>query len=162
MDIASLTDQDIEDLCRGKPYGDKMRDDLRAQRFAARERAYYEPFWMEIEEEMTDANKADDFPPHASPFPTKAQLLNAREPRMVGLSIAVSADKMSGKTSLLIMILDMLADAGALSVEDTRYITNNIGDFFHTKWCINDELVEVLDLDLDLNVLYEMSLRAGR
>jgi len=177
MKIIDLTDQDIEDLCRGKPYGDKMRDDLWAQRFEARYEAMREAAlenrFAAVEEEMTDASKADDFSPNACRFPTEAQLEIARKKQeeqsrqqqyarregMVGVSIAVSTDRMCGKTSLLLMILDMLADAGALSAADTRFLTNNGERFFHYKRCINEDNVEVLDLDLDLNVLYEMSRR---
>jgi hypothetical protein len=164
MDIATFTDQDIDNYCES--HVAIMRDELWAQRYAARYKAMLdaslENRFATIEEEMTDACKAVDFPPHASRFPTKAQLAKARQPQMVGVSIAVSAAKLQGKTSLLLMILDMLADAGALSVEETRWMTNNIGDFVHCKRGINEEVVETLDLDLDLNVLYEMGRRTSR
>lgn len=170
MDIATATDQDIEEYCLY--FAHKMRDDLRAKRHEAivkkdREARHAAMRELEarhkaIEEEMTDARKAEGFSPDARRFPTEAQLDNTRQPRMVSLSIAVSTDKLCGKTSLLLMILDMLADAGALSAADTRYMTTNIADFFRSKRRVNDENVEVLELDLDLNVLYEMSRQTSR
>lgn len=159
MSYAKLTDDDIETLCYENDLSMRARERIYQQRETDRS---LEAAFAAIEEEATDADKAEEFPPHACPFPTKAQLENAKQPRMVSLSIAVSTERLQGKTALLIMILDMLADAGALSVADTRYLTQNMGHYFNSKLCINDELVEVLELDLDLNVLYEMSKRAGR
>lgn len=155
MDIAAFTDQDIEDYCHAQV--NKMRDDLWAQRYAARYKAMLEASlenrFAAIEEEMTDADKAEDFPPHASPFPTEAQRKNIQQQK-AGISIAIAANQMSGKTTLLLMILEMLADAGALSVSDTRHITSNLGHFLMTKRYVDEDNVEVIDLDIDLNALF--------
>jgi hypothetical protein len=150
MSYANLTDHEIETLCFENSLSMEARGKLYAQR--ERDRSV-EAALASIEEEMTDACEAESFPPHASPFPTEAQLLNVRRQRKVDMSIAVAADKMSGKTTLLMMIMEMLADAGALPVADTRHITHNMGDYLMSKRYVDQDNVEVIDLDLDLVAL---------
>lgn len=135
MNVAELTDEDIETLCLGKTYGDKLRDDLRAQRFEARyelsRQAALEAHFAAIEDEMTDA----------------------RQPKMVEVALAISADRMAGKTSLLLFLLDAMADAGLLSVKATKAATENPLMFLGMSRSVNDDLVEVIDIDIDLNAL---------
>lgn len=102
----------------------KLREDLLAKRQAAI-----------MEEEMTDAGKAEP----AS--------------RTVNLKLSVCAEPAAGKTSLLLFLLDKLADAGLMSSADTKTITLDPHLFISSTRIDNTDKVETLTLDLDLGLI---------
>lgn len=161
MSAANLTDEDIQVICFGKPYAREMAADLYAQRFKdqateAHLRDKVEKACSDYEAEQTDAFTTAEqlqsaFPPHARAFPTPEQLQNVN--RKVGLSLAVAGDAAAGKTSLLIFLLEAMADAGLLDEAATKAITINPARYISTTRSTNDQHVEVIDIDLDLDAL---------
>jgi len=175
MSAAYLTDLDISRLIMGSPFAQIMRANIEAQR--DREiREMAEKAAAAIEAEMSDAGKvviplstthrvsvesAEDYRRiNASRIPTPEQLAIASRrgaPKITGLSLAVSGDQGAGKTSALIFLIDALADAGILSVQDTRKVTSNIWMFLNEVRSDNEHNVEVIDLNIDLDALLDAS-----
>lgn len=58
------------------------------------------------------------------------------------ISITIRGGAGSGKTLLLRSLLDMMADAGFLTMEDTKAITENPGAFFDKVRPPKDNLAE--------------------
>jgi hypothetical protein len=81
-----------------------------------------------IEQDMTDAGKAT----------TRS------------FTVAIAADRMVGKTTLMLFLLNALADAGMLSAEATKRFTENPMRYIMVERLDNEEHVETISLDLDL------------
>lgn len=132
MNVPYLTDQDIEDCC--KQAVDKLRDDLIRERFELMRQHALEDRCASIEEEMTDAGKSDE--------------------RLVKFTISVNAAPMLGKTTVLLSLLEALADNGHLSVNSTYNYTLNPERFFIISRIENTDTRETLELDIDLNSFF--------
>lgn len=132
MNVPYLTDQDIEDCC--KQAADKLRDDLIRERFELMRQHALEDRCASIEEEMTDAGKADE--------------------RCVKITLSVNAKPLLGKTVVLIALLEALAANGHLSVNSTCDYTLNPDRFFIGARVENTDTRETLELDIDLNSFF--------
>lgn len=131
MNYAALTDQDIDRLSRNsfEPAFTFMALH-RMKRRAEIRRAH-----AAIEEETTDAGKAEP------------------QSRVVTLKLSVNAAPAVGKTSLLLFLLDRIADAGLMSVGDTKAITLDPMGYLASARIDNTSDVESLVLDLDLGMI---------
>lgn len=109
-------------------------EEQRKQLIAEREAAIQAAFEA-LEEQMTDANKAT-------------------ETEQDRFTITVAGAQASGKTTLLLFLLDALADAGMLSGPATKALTADPADFLYNNLTTNEKHYETVDLDLDLTDLF--------
>lgn len=80
------------------------------------------------------------------------------------LTLAVAGDQAAGKTTLLIFLIEAMADAGMLSVDATRRLTMDPKRFLFAEFreserrggTPNESDVETITLDVDLNVLWDL------
>ena len=112
-----------------------QRNQMRVDYDEARVAAEY------LEMEQSDAGKAD-------------------QPKTVSMSLSVCAGQFQGKTTLLLFLLESLADAGILTYADTKKFTEDPWQFLDLSRAINDAGSETLVLDLDLGGVLE-ALLAG-
>lgn len=130
MSAAHLTDAEIDRLATG-PYAELIRNAIRRQRHMEQQ----EIAAQQAEEAMSDAGKADDS--------------NYRS-----LTLAVSGERAAGKTTLLMFLLDAMADAGLLRPDSTKALTEDPLRFLGMVRNSNEEHVECIDLDLDLGGVF--------
>ena len=84
-----------------------------------------------IEEQMTDANKAD-------------------AARPANFNITIHGGQAAGKTTLLLFLLDALADAGVMTAHDTKRYTADPTRFLYHAYETNEATCEAVNLDLAL------------
>lgn len=131
INSTGLTMTQIDLICANSTDPKQMRAYLlRLQRNQMRDAAEI------LEMEQSDAGKAD-------------------QPKTVSMTLSVCAGQFQGKTTLLLFLLESLADAGILTYDDTKKFTEDPWRFLDLSRAINDAGSETLVLDLDLGGVLE-------